>query len=283
MKEKEKIIIDSAVKLFAAKGYSATSISEIVAESGISKGAFYLYFKSKDALLLSIFQQYSEQLNQHMIFFENQELPPREKFTKQLEAVLESIIQNKSLMIMQTREQAIPLNEKIKEELYKMQLKMHYFLQQGILSMYGEALKPFSWDMSLILEGMIHSYLRIMFFNNEMVRADVVIAFVMRRMDDIIAGLESENPLVNEQLMNELISHTQNFFKTDLDEVLTQMKDIILALDHREELMISYEVLEQEIKKEKPRVPVIQGMLSNFSHIAELQICHNKIAVYYHL
>lgn len=40
MKEKERLIIESAMKLFATKGVNATSVQEIVTASGISKGAF---------------------------------------------------------------------------------------------------------------------------------------------------------------------------------------------------------------------------------------------------
>ena len=58
MKEKERLIIESAMKLFATKGVNATSVQEIVTASGISKGAFYLYFKSKDELLLATLRYY---------------------------------------------------------------------------------------------------------------------------------------------------------------------------------------------------------------------------------
>ncbi|WP_042352570.1 TetR/AcrR family transcriptional regulator [Bacillus massiliigorillae] len=283
MKEKEKIIIKSAIKLFAAKGYSSTSISEIVAESGISKGAFYLYFKSKDALLLAIFQHYSEQLENKMLFYENKDLPSREKFIKQLQSVLESVIANKEFMIMQTREQAIPLNERIKEELYNMQLRMHHFLQQGLLNIYGERVKPFIWDLSLMLEGMLHSYLRIMFFNNEMIRVDFVMEFMIRRMDDIVSGLMNDKPLLDESLMQELINSKHSCFQTDIYDVLSKMKSIIAELDTKEDLMISLEVLEQELQKEQPRIPVIQGMLSNFNEITELTVYRNKIAAFFQI
>jgi len=62
MKEKEKRIIEASIKLFAKKGFNATSVQEIVDECNISKGAFYLHFKSKDALLLSILNFYYEKL-----------------------------------------------------------------------------------------------------------------------------------------------------------------------------------------------------------------------------
>ena len=43
-------IISAAWKLFYEQGYDDTTIDEIIAESGTSKGSFYHYFEGKDAL-----------------------------------------------------------------------------------------------------------------------------------------------------------------------------------------------------------------------------------------
>lgn len=47
-------IIESAIKLFSSRGYNAASVDEICAEAGISKGAFYHHFESKQALFLAL-------------------------------------------------------------------------------------------------------------------------------------------------------------------------------------------------------------------------------------
>ncbi len=47
-------IVDSAVKLFSTSGYNKASVDDICAEAGISKGAFYHHFKSKQALFLGL-------------------------------------------------------------------------------------------------------------------------------------------------------------------------------------------------------------------------------------
>ena len=47
-------IVSAAWKLFYDKGYDDTTIEDIVWESGTSKGSFYHYFESKDALLSSL-------------------------------------------------------------------------------------------------------------------------------------------------------------------------------------------------------------------------------------
>ncbi len=44
-------IIETAWKLFHEKGFSETTINDIIRESEISKGTFYYYFRSKDNLL----------------------------------------------------------------------------------------------------------------------------------------------------------------------------------------------------------------------------------------
>src|SRR3970040_3150234 len=47
-------ILESAVKLFSNRGYNAASVDDICKDAGISKGAFYHHFKSKQALFLAL-------------------------------------------------------------------------------------------------------------------------------------------------------------------------------------------------------------------------------------
>jgi AcrR family transcriptional regulator len=50
---KSKIIL-SAIKLFSARGFNAASVDDICKDAGISKGAFYHHFESKQALFLAL-------------------------------------------------------------------------------------------------------------------------------------------------------------------------------------------------------------------------------------
>lgn len=46
-KLKRESLLESAFSLFTSKGINKTSISDIVQQSGVAKGTFYLYFKDK--------------------------------------------------------------------------------------------------------------------------------------------------------------------------------------------------------------------------------------------
>jgi AcrR family transcriptional regulator len=46
--------MESAIKLFSNNGYNKASVDDICAEAGISKGAFYHHFKSKQELFLAL-------------------------------------------------------------------------------------------------------------------------------------------------------------------------------------------------------------------------------------
>jgi len=48
-----------ALRLWAEKGFDQTSVASIAKQAGISKGAFYLYFDSKDALLHDVMRRHS--------------------------------------------------------------------------------------------------------------------------------------------------------------------------------------------------------------------------------
>jgi len=47
-------ILESAIKLFSNQGFNKASVDDICKEAGISKGAFYHHFKSKQELFLAL-------------------------------------------------------------------------------------------------------------------------------------------------------------------------------------------------------------------------------------
>ena len=59
--DKREAILSAATKVFAGKGYFNSKVADIAAEAGIADGTVYLYFKSKDEILHSIFDRAMEE------------------------------------------------------------------------------------------------------------------------------------------------------------------------------------------------------------------------------
>jgi len=55
--DKREAILRAAVKVFAQKGYFNSKVADIAAAAGIADGTVYLYFKSKEEILHSVFDQ----------------------------------------------------------------------------------------------------------------------------------------------------------------------------------------------------------------------------------
>jgi TetR/AcrR family fatty acid metabolism transcriptional regulator len=61
--DKRERILASAERIFARHGFFAARVSEIAKDAGVADGTIYLYFKSKDDLLIELFDGRMKQVN----------------------------------------------------------------------------------------------------------------------------------------------------------------------------------------------------------------------------
>ena len=62
--DKRERILAAAERVFARRGFFAARVSEIAKDAGVADGTIYLYFKSKDDLLISLFENRMKQVNE---------------------------------------------------------------------------------------------------------------------------------------------------------------------------------------------------------------------------
>ncbi|MDG5786931.1 TetR/AcrR family transcriptional regulator [Evansella sp. AB-P1] len=55
--QKFDLIINAAVKVIAQNGYHHSQVSKIAKEAGVADGTIYLYFKNKEDILISLFEE----------------------------------------------------------------------------------------------------------------------------------------------------------------------------------------------------------------------------------
>jgi TetR/AcrR family fatty acid metabolism transcriptional regulator len=61
IQDKREAILRAATKVFARNGYFNSKVADIAQEAGVADGTVYLYFKSKDEILHSIFDRGMEE------------------------------------------------------------------------------------------------------------------------------------------------------------------------------------------------------------------------------
>jgi AcrR family transcriptional regulator len=281
MKDKEKKIIEAGISLFAKKGYSSTSIQEIVDACGISKGAFYLYFKSKEALMLAAFKYQFQAIQSKLDSLSITDLTPRETFIAQLEAQLEEIQKNKEFIIMQTREQTIPINPEIEKFIRKITQEIYSFYHTSLINIYGTTIERYIHDLNTILQGIVHSYLKLIIFDKASIDLHKLATYILRRIDDLVTGFthSNEEPF----LTNEFVEKLSELYPEPSKEDLLRQIKISKEKGESEDILITLEVLEAEIEMETPRTPVIQGMLGNLKDVPTLQNLKTKIEKFFHL
>lgn len=98
---KESSLLKTAFEFFTTKGFSKTSISDIVNKAGVAKGTFYLYFKDKYDIRNRLISHKSSQLFRNAVA-ELDNISEKLEFEDRLIKIIDNIInqlnENQSLL-----------------------------------------------------------------------------------------------------------------------------------------------------------------------------------------
>ena len=85
---KRTAMMQTAVRVFAEKGYHAATIRDIVSEANVAIGTFYFYFPDKETLFLHLYEETADFLLQSL----RQAVTGRATFPKQMQAGVQAYI-----------------------------------------------------------------------------------------------------------------------------------------------------------------------------------------------
>ncbi|SEA68312.1 DNA-binding transcriptional regulator, AcrR family [Thalassobacillus cyri] len=277
MNERKRQMIESGMKLFAQKGYHSTSIQEIASQSGVSKGAFYLHFDSKEDLTLSIYKFYYQQMMEKVEEVRQMDLDPKVKMTRQIEMLVTSLMENKEFILMHLRDN-ISLSPQVDDFLLEMKKESFRWTSENLKELFGPAIEPYIVDSSILMEGILDGYSKWLVIDDLEVEPKRLASFIQERIVDVVEGmLEKESePLIT---FDNVKQHFPTFEEQDphsrVKEKLTAIRGKIDSLkmskQKREDLHGVIDVLLNEIKKDQPQHILFQGMLSHFTGMAAFQ------------
>lgn len=82
-------IVDAAWRRLELTGYHETSVDDVCGEAGVSKGAFYGYFATKQDLFLALLEEETAALNAVAAELADEDLPGAERVRRFMQAMLE--------------------------------------------------------------------------------------------------------------------------------------------------------------------------------------------------
>jgi AcrR family transcriptional regulator len=126
--ERRDEVIRVATRLFAAKGYYATTLDQIAEEIGITKPALYYYITNKEDILRTIINRMLEPM-QEAVDIVNSNLSPRDKLRNIMKTLIKSAAERKETTLL-AFEQANILPKRSRDALRRRQKEVEHTVTQ---------------------------------------------------------------------------------------------------------------------------------------------------------
>lgn len=131
--QRKEEILNAAVHVYAAKGYSAAAISDVADRAGLAHGLVFYYFKNKKKLFRELYESMMDQSLRYTTMHFEQDGPVIEQFRQYVALICERLVK-----------------EPHTQQFYmRISLDLHHLYESGEIS-------PFEW-MKNFIEPMAHA------------------------------------------------------------------------------------------------------------------------------
>jgi AcrR family transcriptional regulator len=104
-------LLDAAAKLIAERGYRGTTVNEIVARSGHSKGTFYWHFRSKDDVLFAVLEEHIDRPLYELIELLKTSPPEHDMAPEASRRLLELLDRGRETVLLEREYQLLAIRE----------------------------------------------------------------------------------------------------------------------------------------------------------------------------
>jgi len=131
--QRRKTVLDAGLRVFSAKGYHQTRVSDIIAEAGIARGTFYLYFDSKNAIFHELLDRLLERIGDNVSGVDlSEDAPPvRDQLLVLVRRILASFREDPALAKFVLRE-AVGIDAEIDKKLADFYDHLHGWLSASL-------------------------------------------------------------------------------------------------------------------------------------------------------
>ncbi|MGE7662937.1 TetR/AcrR family transcriptional regulator [Peribacillus sp. NPDC097197] len=254
---KKELIMETAIELFAKQGFNATSVQQITDHCGISKGAFYLSFKSKDELIIALVDYFMIQLVSdidHVVKnTANEDLLYEFFYTS-----FKSYLNHTDFAKIIFKEQAQSLNEELITRIQHYERINETSILSLVERLYGDDIIQTKYDLTYCIKGFLQQYAVLFLFYN--IPLDLVrLSQSLVEKTNILAR-HSTIPFISQEL-TEIISPVmcEEMTKEQLLDLMdNKIEEIEESIEKESLLLLKEQLIEQTYGP-----AIIKGLLEN--------------------
>lgn len=134
-KPKYRQIIDAAIVVIAENGYHQSQVSKIAKQAGVADGTIYLYFKNKEDILISVFDEKMEMFADRLHEIIEEPISASEKLYKMVENHFTVLSEDRHLATvtqLELRQSNLALRLRINAVLKNYLVLLDTILKEGI-------------------------------------------------------------------------------------------------------------------------------------------------------
>jgi len=274
---KKQLIMEKAIELFAKQGFEATSIQQITDHCGISKGAFYLAFKSKDELISALVDQFIEEFIANLDYVVNSSEDKEEMLYHFYYGIFDIFKNNANLGMLFVKEQAHSFNEEFINKFRNYELLFDLTILNMLDAIYQDINRKSKYDLMYSIKGLMSAYNPLFFVENMVIDIDRLARSLVEKTN--LLATKITKPFVTEELY-QLISQSVN------EEVIT--KDKLVDLLNKTEIEVkdyyvkdSITILKEQIDKQTLSPVLIRGLIENIRSNPECKWLAYLLSKYY--
>lgn len=258
---KKQLIMDKALELFAKQGFEATSVQQITDHCGISKGAFYLSFKSKDELIVALIDHFMRQFAADIDYVVNNSENDGDLLYNFYYTTFQSFNKHSDFTKILMKEPTQSFNEELFTKLHNYNKSIEKVILLMIDRLYGEQSNELKYDLAFCIKGFMKTYSELFLLYKLPIDLDLLAQSLVEKTNLLaknmtISFISDELIQMIDQPLNE--EHSLVQIVEIVEKNIEDMEDSI----EKESLIL----LRQEILEPALHPAIVKGLLANIQH-----------------
>ncbi|QOR66822.1 TetR/AcrR family transcriptional regulator [Cytobacillus suaedae] len=255
---KKQLIMEKAIELFATQGFEATSVQQITEHCGISKGAFYLSFKSKDELIIALIDHFMIQIITDIDHMVKKSEDSNEILYKFYYSTYHSFHKHSDFAKMFMKEQTQTFNPEFISRTRYYDSLIDKIILTMIERLYGDSVRETKYDLLFCIKGFMRTYSELFLFYNVTLDLNLLSKSLVEKTN--LLAKHTSIPFISKELMKTFeLSAFEEVTKEQILEVLEQKLAELTDSIEKESITL----LKQHISEPNLSPAMIKGLIEN--------------------